>query len=160
MTRAGKGDWKADLDFGKKAEMDFSLGYHQPIVPSSNLKWDFVSVSEGKRIELKTDDYEHSKTPNFFLERYSDVHKETPGGPWRARKHGVHVFCYYFIRDGIYYEFKNVKEMCKVADKYVKDKKLGLVYIKNRAWITGGYKIPRELLEDVMTKHEIRGVSK
>lgn len=149
MSREGKGDWRKDLEFGKEAERDFMSFYPEPLIYSTNLKWDFTTVKDGHRVELKTDDWDADKTQNFFFERWSDVHKETPGGPWRARKHGVHRFCYYFIRNGIYFE-GSPKALCKAADKHIKEKKLGLIYVKNRAWVTGGFKIPREVFKDIM----------
>lgn len=147
--------WKKQLDFGKSAERDFLSLYHEPLILSPNLKHDFTVISTGERLELKTDDWEMSNTPNFFLERYSNHFEETPGGPWRARKHRVNRFVYYFIRDGVYFEFKDLKKLCARADKYIRAKKLKPIFIKNVGWITSGYKIPRDELADLYIVHKL-----
>lgn len=45
-------------------------------------------------VEIKTDVHQPR---NVFMERYSDVEKQTLGGPWRARAEGVSFFAYMFI---------------------------------------------------------------
>lgn len=147
--------WKTQLDFGKQAEREFLQHYHEPLILSPNLRYDFTVISTGERLELKTDDWQMDSTPNYFFERYSSVHEKTPGGPWRARRHGIGRFVYYFIRDGVYFEFTDVKTLCARVDKYVKSKKMGLIYVKNPAWITGGYKIPRAVVSDLAVERRI-----
>lgn len=103
---------------------------------------DFVCQVDGHTVELKTDFYDMDKTPNFFLERYSNYKKKTNGGPWRR---GAEFFVYYFISHEEYFWFKR-QEMLELLN----DIKLGkLVRVPNGKYDTMGYKIERELLEEI-----------
>lgn len=148
-------DFKKQLEFGQQAERDFMECYHTPIIPATTLSYDFKVVECGSKLELKTDDYNHDDTPNFFFERYSDLHKKKPGGPWQSRKKRADIFCYYFIRNGIYYQFEDIKLLCKTLDTYIKDNKLSYVAVRNKGWITSGYKIPREDIAHLYDVYEI-----
>lgn len=144
--------WKEQLKVGTRGEELFIQNYHSPLVIVPEHKVDFRRVTDGKTIELKTDTYNIAKTPNFFWERFSDVHKKTPGGPWRARKDRVDIYCYYFVRHNLYFEFTDIKRLCKELEKLTK--RQGLVFVKNRAWITGGYTVPREKVAHLYTEHQ------
>lgn len=148
-------DFKQQLEFGQQAERDFMECYHSPLVLATTFAYDFKLVECGSKLELKTDDYCHDKTPNFFFERWSDVHKKKPGGPWQSRKKRADIFCYYFIRNGIYYQFNDIKLLCKELNTYIKDNKLGYIPVRNKGWITAGYKIPREEMSHLYDVYEI-----
>jgi len=148
-------DFKKQLEFGQQAERDFMEFYHEPLVLATTFAYDFKLVESGNKLELKTDDYCHTKTPNFFFERWSDYHKKKPGGPWQSRKKRADIFCYYFARNNIYYQFDNIKLLCKELDTYIKDNKLGFVMVRNKGWITAGYKIPREAVAHLYEIYEI-----
>lgn len=148
-------DFQKQLEFGQQAERDFMQCYHRPIVPATTLSYDFKVVECGSKLELKTDDYNHDATPNFFFERWSDYHKKKPGGPWQSRKKRADVFCYYFIRNNVYYEFSDIKLLCKTLEAYIKDKKLGFVMVRNKGWVTAGYKIPRDAVMHLCDIYEI-----
>lgn len=147
--------FKTQLAFGKQAEKEFLEHYHEPIILSTTRSYDFKVVASGEKLELKTDDWDHEKTPNFFLERYSNWHELSPGGPWQSRKKSVDRFCYYFSRNGIYYEFRDIKLLCKEVEKLVKKNKIQPILIRNQAWFTAGYKLPREWLEHLYTRHQV-----
>ena len=153
MTRTFK--WKEQLEYGLKAQEDFFEIYHKPLIAASTRAYDFKVVSSGKKLELKTDDWDHEHTPNFFFERYSVWEKESPGGPWQSRAKRVDVFVYYFARNGIYYEFGDIKQLCKVLDQIVRKEKLQLVLIKNQGYRTAGYKVRRDLLQDLYDVYEV-----
>ena len=144
--------FKAQLEVGDRGEQLFLERYPRKIEIYPGREWDFTVQSTGEKLELKTDTYNIDKSPNFFFERFSDVYKQTPGGPWQSYSHGVDIFCYYFVRHNVWFEFRDMEALLERLNKLTENK--GLVYIKNRGWVTGGYKIPRNLLEDLYTVWE------
>jgi hypothetical protein len=150
--------WKEQLAYGLQAQKDFHDIYHRAITAATTLAYDFKVVSTGEKLELKTDDWDHEITPNFFFERWSVWEKERPGGPWQSRAKRVDCFVYYFARNRVYYEFRDVKALCKALDRIIRKEKLGLVMIKNQGYHTAGYKIPRHLLEDLYDVYEVPGI--
>ena len=151
-------DFKVQLAYGLQAQKDFHDIYHRPLVAADTLAYDFKVVSTGERLELKTDDWDHEKTENFFFERYSAWERQSPGGPWQSRSKRVNVFVYYFARNGIYYQFSDIKRLCKVLDRIIRKEKLGLVLIKNKGYHTAGYKVRRDLLEELYDVYEVPGI--
>lgn len=147
--------WKEQLAYGLQAQQDFHEIYHKPLTAASTFAYDFKVVSTGEKLELKTDDWDHEETPNFFFERFSVWEKQSPGGPWQSRRKRVDVFVYYFARNGIYYEFRDIKKLCKVLDRIIRQEKLGMILIKNQGYRTGGYKIRRDLLEELYEVYEV-----
>ena len=147
--------WKEQLAYGLKAQEEFFDIYHTPLVASPTFAYDYRVVRTGKKLELKTDDWDHGETPNFFFERYSVWEKQSPGGPWQSRRKRVDIFVYYFARNQIYYQFNDVKLLCKVLDRIVRKKKLGLVLIKNQGYYTAGYIVKREWLAELYDVYEV-----
>ena len=149
--------WKVQLEYGKQAELDFMEIYHRPLTLATTFAYDFKVVKTGEKLELKTDDWDHEETPNFFFERFSVWEKESPGGPWQSRRKRVNTFVYYFARNGIYYQFNDVKKLCKVLEQIVRKEKLQLVLIKNQGYRTAGYKVPRHLLTELYDVYQVPG---
>lgn len=145
-------DFQVQLEFGNRSEELFAERYPRKLEIYPGREYDFTVKCNGQKLELKTDSYNLTKTENFFLERYSDVHKKTPGGPWRAAGDKVDIFCYYFVRHNTWFEFRDLPKLIKRLDELTANK--GLVHIKNRGWITGGYKVPRSALEDLFDVYE------
>lgn len=146
--------FKEQLEVGNKGEALFQKHYHSPLVLIPEHYADFKRVSDGKVVELKTDTYAMAKTPNFFIERYSDFSKKSPGGIWQSATKRVNVFCYLFIQDGTYFEFDLralVKELTPIADEIEAAGKFK--WIRNRAWTTAGFAYPREKLKHLYTEH-------
>jgi hypothetical protein len=56
-----------------------------------------------------------------------------------------------FVRENVYFEFPVTQSLIDRLDNYTEKK--GLVYIKNRGWITGGYKVPRKVVEHYYISH-------
>lgn len=147
MSKSKAWDFKEQLALGERGEELFMERYPRKLEIFPGREYDFTVCSSREKLELKTDSYNINKSENFFFERYSDVHRKTPGGPWRAHKDKVDIFCYYFVRHNVWFEFRDLPALCERLDALTK--KQGLVYIKNTAWITGGYKVPRAELEDL-----------
>jgi len=142
------------LKVGDKGEYLLKNHYPYPIVKSEkDLAYDFYCSALDKTIELKSDTYSIDKTPNFFMERYSDLARDKPGGPWRALEDKVDIFIYMFINDGIYWHFDDVPALVKRLDSIVSG--LHMTKVNNTSWTTGGYRVKRELLADLATIHTI-----
>ncbi len=150
MTKAF--DFKGQLAVGDRGEELFLERYPRKLEVFPGKAYDFTVKSSRETLELKTDTYNMKKSENFFFERYSCVDKKSPGGPWRAKKDKVDIFCYYFVRHNVWFEFRDVPALIKRLDALTK--KQGLIYVKNRGWITGGYKVKREDLEDLYSIYE------
>lgn len=134
----------ASLLKGKQGEALFTELWHEPLERLDGRKHDFKLIGTGETLELKTDSYDVNKTPNFFLELYSDVAKNKPGGPWQARKNGTKYWVYFFSTNLIAYQFKT-EELAEWLDLHWKD--YDPISIYNRVWITSGIKVPRAKLE-------------
>lgn len=140
-------DFKLQLQTGDRGEQLFLERYPTKIEIYPGREYDFTCLETKAKIELKTDTYNIEKTSNFFMERFSDVHRETIGGPWRAARDNVDIFCYYFVRHNIWFQFNDVPALVERLDRLTENK--GLVYIKNKGWITAGYKINRDTISDL-----------
>lgn len=144
-------DMKTQLSYGLKAELEFCERYHRKLTKVDEHRlWDF-ECGKGIRYELKTDTYPLSKTPNFFMERWSVLGKDKPGGPWQALSHEADVFIYYFASDKTYFQFDDIAALVGRLD--VLTKKSGMVYIPNKGWTTAGYKVKRADLEDLYDEY-------
>lgn len=148
--------FKEQLAYGLQAQQDFFDIYHRPLIEANTRAYDFKVVATGEKLELKTDDWDHDKTENFFFERYSVWEKESPGGPWQSRRKRVDVFIYYFARNQIYYEFCDIKLLCKELERIIRREKLRLVLIKNQGYYTAGYKVKREWVLDLCDVYEYK----
>lgn len=149
--------FKDQIEVGSRGEELFLEHYHSPIVVYPKHAADFQLVSTGQLLELKTDTYNMEKTPNFFIERWSDIAKKKPGSIWQSHGKGVEIFCYMFVRHNTYFEFRDLPALIKRLDEVTKD--MYMHSIKNRGWITGGYRVPREALKDLYTQYtfEVEG---
>ena len=147
--------WKKQLEIGQHGEHLLLSNYYTPIAPANTLTYDFIRLHDGGKIEVKTDTYSMLKTPNFFFERWGNVDEKKPGGPWRARKHRIDEFTYFFVLDSTYFVFNDVKELCARADKLLRRKDTEPKYIKNRTYITMGYALPRDEFKDLYTVYTI-----
>lgn len=147
-------DFKKQLAYSHAQEAAFlNLYQGESLTLSLDRKWDYITEN-GLKMELKTDTYDTVKTPNFFMERYSDISKKSPGGPWRSLEHGVDLFVYWFPSNKVYYEFQDLAELVKVLD--VLTDKQYMMSVRNKGWLTGGYKVLRESLQDLYKKVEYK----
>lgn len=145
-------DFQVQLEAGSRGEELFMERYPRKLEIYPGREYDFTVKSSREKLELKTDTYNINKSENFFFERYSDVHRKTPGGPWRAHQDKIDIFCYYFVRHNIWFEFRDIPSLIEELNSLTK--KQGLIYIKNRGWVTGGYKIPRDSLSSLFDVYE------
>lgn len=104
-------------------------------------KMDFTD-GDSTTIELKSEKYYF--TGNFFFERYSDVEKETIGGPWRALKDNVDKYFNWFPTDPLVKRLF-VLNPAKLV-KYLESEHRTLIKVSNetddgRYYESGGYKV-------------------
>lgn len=151
IEREGMFDFNEQLKVGSRGEEIFLERYPNKLSIYPGRDGDFIT-EDGKKIELKTDTYNMNKTSNFFIERYSDIDKKSPGSVWQASEHGCDIFCYMFVRHNTWFQFNDIPKLITRLEDLTSN--MGLIYIKNRCWITGGYKIPREELSDLYEIYE------
>jgi len=145
--------FREQLAIGEAGEALFLEHYPEPLILYSGKSADFIAIDSGDLVELKSDMYPMDKTTNFFFERWSDVAKKKPGGPWQSRRNSVDRFIYMFAQDGTYFEFSDVGALCARLEELIVDLKPVKVY--NTSWVTEGYKIPRLLLTDLYVEAQI-----
>lgn len=149
-------DFKKQLKVGERGEELFMDHYPKKLEVHPENDGDFIEVNSRRKIELKTDTYNITKTPNFFFERWSVFHpnplKRKVGGPWQAYEHGCDTFCYMFVRHNIWYQFDDIEALTSRLNTLTEGK--GLVYVKNRGYITAGYPIERKLFDDLFNIYE------
>jgi hypothetical protein len=139
-------DFKKDLARGHAGE----LAFHKLKPELTRLDGrgaDFVDA-DGKTYEIKTDSYE---SPNFFIERWSDVDKQKAGGPWQSAEKKIDFFCYSFPKMGITYIFS----VTSLLEQLSKIKKPNIRRVLNKTWITVGWLVPIVSLNaDEVIKHD------
>ena len=122
------------------------------LTPTDGRRGDFLLPS-GEKMEVKSDSYDHNKTSNLFVERWSDFDAKKPGGAHQAQEHGAAYFFYWFPLNRIGYMF-SVQDLVDFMDNF--EFKYSPVLIENRSWTTVGYKVPREDLKAIYTKKEFK----
>lgn len=142
--------FKRDLQKGKEYEQEFQRIFPHPVIPLDGKVADFKMVGNGNTIELKSDFHD---TPNYFMERYSDSAKKSPGGPWQALEKGVFWFVVYFPKTNKYHMFKT-KELVSKLDELAPI--LASRNIPNIRWITMGYIVPKTLLTSIEYKFSLK----
>lgn len=136
-------NFQVDLKRGQQGELDF-LKLFTALVGTDGRKGDIVAP-DGK-IELKTDFYPMTQTPNFFIERYSSIEVGSPGGVHQAKVHGCKYFVYYYTTAQTGYVFL-VDDLIAQIEKL--EPTLKPVEVRNKKWTTIGYKVPREMLKPI-----------
>lgn len=102
-------DFEEQLRVGAKGE-SFILGAHPELrwPAKGERRWDLEGGNpDGTRrtVEVKTDTYPHSETPNYFWERRTNIRRgasgvSIDGGPWRSARDGVSELVYLFTNGG------------------------------------------------------------
>lgn len=151
-------NFQDSLAIGKEGERVFFQKYSRKLklLLRDGFKEDFVAGRDREMVELKTDSYDMLSTPNFFMERYSDIDKKKPGGPWQSLAKGIGTFIYYYIKNDVYFLFNTTDLVHRLNDIIGEMKPIRIL---NRGWITTGYKVPRIALED-LNLNDLHQVSK
>lgn len=141
------------LAMGEIGESLFYQAHEGKLEKLDGFKSNFKLIETGQGVELKTDYWAMSKTPNFFFERYSDKAKQSPGGPWQAQKHGSDIFCYFYVKDLTFYRFETTP-LVNALEEIIKT--LPTTDIPNKTYITQGYRVPRSLLTDLGEQFKLK----
>ena len=139
-------DFKEQLAKGQAGEQ-LIHDYFSQLERLDGFSSDFII--NGKGIELKTDFYDPTVTPNFLIERYSDSERLTDGGPWKALKDGSQYYLYLFYQTKELYII-DTKDLVTYLD--ANHHHFNRAYIPNKTWVTMGYKVPRHLLTAIYQK--------
>lgn len=133
---------------GNLGESKFMSAYpHWSKIGDGYTTGDFKYKSE--TLELKTDFYSMDKTENFYMEYISNGNKGTLGGPFRDTS--ITYFVYYYYNNDVAYWF-NTKEL---VDKIkLICNKSQLVPVKNKYFTSYGFKVNRNLLNDIVIRKE------
>lgn len=142
---SNKADFKKDLSLGKQGEALFHEMWAE-LEALDGKKGDFIAP-DFTTLELKTERRALADTENMFVEVWSDVHKKKPGGPYQAFGRGCTYFAYLYLPDKTAFVF-NTHELIT----FLASKKYSEIYIRNRAWTSSGYKVPRKDVEALVVK--------
>ncbi len=145
-------DFNEQLKNGVSGEEIFYRCFASRLRREDGRKHDFFDMVTKEYLELKSDSYDATQTPNFFIERYSSIATKSDGGPWQALKNGNHKFVYFFVKNGIYYVF-DLPRLVTHLDERAQTYKF--INIQNRGWTTQGYKVKRAELDYMTTCREI-----
>lgn len=153
MTNTIVYSFKPQLTVGDHGEHDFLCDYQSlsPIKSTKDLTYDFL-LSNGLKVELKTDDHDMFALPNFFLEKKVETHstgKEKIGGPWRAAHDGVDLFVYYFLKHRTYFWMSSI-ELVQRAEQHL----TGGRWISNDGYSAYGYPMRRSLFTDIILRQD------
>lgn len=139
--------------FGDQGEADFFKYYAVLGIKKENgRKWDFSM--DGQGIEVKQDSYPMSKTPNLFIEKFSNIETGKKGGIYRAHNDKVKYFVYYYANDGVFlwYDVELLyKFIVKNEDDFVKK------VIRNKNYKSEGLLVPRKCVESFLVRNDVFG---
>lgn len=137
-------DFQKSLKIGQKAEAAFYELFKDKVERLDGYAADFKLLKNDKTIELKTDFYDPSKVPNFFIELYS--YDKEPGGPYQALKKGTDYYVYWFPITMELYCFKTSSLVAKLDELFPDP---WLINIRNKNHTTRGYLVRRDLLDKI-----------
>jgi hypothetical protein len=152
-------DFAEQLSKGNQAESElpdiYQKLFNSTLTKHTDYAYDFSS-DDGKKVELKTDFYDHSKTRNFFIERWSDFDKEKPGSLWQSVPKGVNQFIYWYKTSGKLYVFTvDLDKLIGIIEQLVEEKHIEMKFIQNKGYKGGGWCIPRNLLKDYYKEYDV-----
>jgi hypothetical protein len=138
--------FKKQLRQGEIGEAIFYMAHQGTLSKEDGRARDFSCALTGAGVELKTDFYNMDATPFFFMERFSNREKQSPGGPYQAQANGTKWFVYFFISHLTYFRFETEKLVERLEQVMPTCEAME---IKNDGYVTVGYKVPREALSDL-----------
>lgn len=139
------------LKKGKLGEELFIKCYPglNPIL-SDDKKYDIL-VNENEKLELKSDSWSMSDTPNFFFEKISHNRTKTIGGVYRTSQDGIDHFVYLFVKDLTFFWF-NSHNLVQFLEWSGDDDKRRIKYVKNKDYYTIGSLFSREECKEIILR--------
>lgn len=142
--------WKKQLKIGEEGELLFRdlwySNFQNQLIKSPVRDYDFLT-EDGLKVELKSDNYDPAKTPNFFFERFSVLSQQKPGGPWQSYEKGADIFIYQFVLTSEAYIFRNIPELIQTIEYLVHEHALKPRKVANKTYFASGYAIERNLFK-------------
>ena len=136
------------LKIGDQGEAWLFENYHTPLTRYEPHAYDFVDHL-GRPLELKTESRSLESTPNFFIERWSDMDKKKPGGPWQSIEKGVEVLVYLFLPSQTYFVFDSLPLLIHTVEELDLKPKV----IQNVRYRASGFVVPREALSHLYKEY-------
>jgi hypothetical protein len=144
--------FNSSLNAGKVGETLYFLANNGKLEQLNGRAADFRDFVTGDLYEVKTDFYNFDKTPNFFIEKWSDAEKKKTGGPYRAQENGCKFFVYIFASHLKVFTFETDKLVERLNEI---ESTLGVSEVPNTGWLTKGFRVNRELLKDLYVESEL-----
>lgn len=149
-----KHDFNESLEKGLEYEEEFKKNFYLKIHKNTEIKGtDFFAIQWVGRIkriiwiELKTD-LRAEDTGNFFIERFSDILRETNGGPWQALAKGAKYIIYYLPKKKEFFIF-DCYELAEYMESYIDTLNPREIVIPNNSHSSMGYAVPIEVLKKI-----------
>lgn len=128
------------LKTGDAGEQWLLQNYDRPLRLYEGREFDFYD-DLNRRVELKTETRSLEDSPNFFIERWSDISKKKPGGPWQSVDK-ADVLVYLFLPSQTYFVFDSIPLLISE----IEERKLTLKEIQNKGFTAGGFVVKRNSL--------------
>jgi hypothetical protein len=141
-------NFDSSLKAGQVGEERFHAAFPQ-LQRLDGFKSDFINPKNKHTYELKSDSYDMNKTPNFFIEIYSDVARKKFGGPRQALSHGSHYWAYFYTQNNTIFLF-NTKRLVKWLEQ--NEELYHIRSIENIRWTTTGILVNRSHLATLYKK--------
>lgn len=145
--------FKSSLRMGNLGEAVFYMAHGDELKKEDGRRSDFSYKSSGEHVEVKTDLFDMEKTPNFFMEKWSDRDAKKLGGPWRAFDEGVKHFVYFFLPNLTYFTFDTAQLVGALEEMLPR---LKPIEVPNKSWVTEGYRVPRESLKALYVEVKLK----
>jgi hypothetical protein len=146
-------NFEESKEFGDKCEAAYGELMRLLLIKTDGRKNDFMELATGDHWELKSDDFWMQKTPHLFIERWS--RRNVDGGPWQSKNHNVKKFVYWYVRNGVVYEF-SLDALLERVERLIIEKNLRLVPVYNEGYTAYGYLIRREWVADLAVRRDIK----
>lgn len=132
-------DFNEKLKSGQKSELIFLKRYKDKfqLTQTDGKSGDFLS--NGEKLELKSDEHRLYVTGNLFLETIRNTNTNAPGGVIQAvKEHQVEIYMYWFPGENYFFKFDAVALMNAIPEL---TKNEYPIYIENAGYDTKGYAV-------------------
>lgn len=146
-------DFKKQYAVGQQGAAVFEAHWPSRVLHHEDRRGPDYVDARGRIIELKCDTYSMTDTPHAFLERWGNLQRGTPGGPWAASEKGCTTFVYLYLPDRVWLVFEDLGALVKRLDLVTRQMKP--VRIANKSWVTVGFKVPRSELTDLYREEQL-----
>lgn len=122
---------------------------------SSDFKTKIPIFNKSLTVEVKNDEsktakkyFEEGREPNFFMERYSNHAKQSPGGCYQSKEKKIDIFLYYYGFKNLGYVFNTIELVNSLEE--LPNKKGHIV--RNNGYDTYGFIVPHDDIKHIAKK--------